>query len=72
LTQQKKFNNNRLQVGASGLRYRIGQVKYNVAEEDLISSEVIGAISAVTAILISVGIVVLVTIIYFVTNTPDK
>jgi hypothetical protein len=33
-----------------------------VAEEELISSEVIGAISAVTAILISVGIVVLIVL----------
>ena len=49
-------------VGAAGLRYQIGHVKYNVAEEDLISSEVIGAISAVTAILISIGIVVLIVL----------
>ena len=49
-------------VGSGGLRYRIGHVRYNVAEEELISSEVIGAISAVTAILISVGIVVLIVL----------
>lgn len=59
-------------VGSSGLRYRIGHVKYNVADEDLISSEVIGAISAVTAILISVGIVVLIVLKHKSSNTERE
>jgi len=48
-------------VGPS-LRYHLGYVQYNLAhnEEDLMSSEIIGAISAVTAILVAVGIVVLI------------
>ena len=48
-------------VGTS-LRYRIGYVRYNGSEEELISSEVIGAISAITAILVSIGIVVLIVL----------
>ena len=48
-------------VGTS-LRYSIGYVRYNGADEELISSEVIGAISAITAILVSIGIVVLIVL----------
>ena len=44
------------------LRYQIGYVRYNDGEEEFISSEVIGAISAITAILVSVGIVVLIVL----------
>jgi plexin A len=48
-------------VGTS-LRYQIGYVRYNGADEELISSEVIGAISAITAILVSIGIVILIVL----------
>ena len=48
-------------VGTS-LRYRIGYVRYNGSDEELISSEIIGAISAITAILVSIGIVVLIVL----------
>ena len=44
------------------LRYQIGYVRYNGGEEEFISSEVIGAISAITAILVSIGIVVLIVL----------
>ena len=44
------------------LRYQIGYVRYNDGEDEFISSEVIGAISAITAILVSVGIVVLIVL----------
>ena len=44
------------------LRYQIGYVRYNDGEEEFISSEVIGAISAITAILVSIGIVVLIVL----------
>merc|ERR1712038_2216267 len=49
-------------MGGSSLRYHLGYVQYNVSDEDLISSEVIGAISAVTAILVAIGIVVLIVL----------
>merc|ERR1712038_1111958 len=49
-------------MGGSSLRYHLGYVQYNVSEEDMISSEVIGAISAVTAILVAIGIVVLIVL----------
>ena len=48
-------------VGES-LRYKIGYVRYNGENEELISSEVIGAISAITAVLVSIGIVVLIVL----------
>lgn len=48
-------------VGSS-LRYQLGYVRYNVAKDEFISSEVIGAISAVTAILVSIGIVILIVL----------
>ena len=48
-------------VGSS-LRYHLGYVQYNMEEEDLISSEVIGAISAITAILVAIGIVILIVL----------
>ena len=48
-------------VGSS-LRYQIGYVRYNGENEELISSEVIGAISAITAVLVSIGIVVLIVL----------
>lgn len=44
------------------LRYQIGHVRYNNGQEEFISSEIIGAISAITAILVSVGIVVLIVL----------
>jgi plexin A len=37
-------------------------VQYNISEEELISHEVIGAISAVTAILVAIGIVILIVL----------
>ena len=46
-------------VGPS-LRYHLGYVQYNMSDEDFMSSEIIGAISAITAILVAVGIVVLI------------
>ena len=48
-------------VGTS-LRYQLGYVRYNSGEEEFISSEVIGAISAITAILVSIGIVILIVL----------
>lgn len=48
-------------VGHS-LRYSLGFVRYNNGEEELISSEVIGAISAITAVLVAVGIVILIVL----------
>ncbi len=48
-------------VGSS-LRYQIGFVRYNNGQEEFISSEIIGAISAITAILVSIGIVVLIVL----------
>ncbi len=44
------------------LRYKLGYVRYNTNGEEFISSEVIGAISAVTAILVSIGIVILIVL----------
>ena len=51
-------------VGPS-LRYHLGYVQYNSGGrggrgEDFMSSEIIGAIAAVTAVLVAVGIVVLI------------
>ena len=51
-------------VGPS-LRYHLGYVQYNNghgrgAADDFMSSEIIGAIAAVTAVLVAVGIVVLI------------